>query len=148
MRRQRQGFWGSWGFQIRFSAPGGGREESPAYGETPTGTAPLPANQPVALRAVFDDDHPETDAPLASLRWTLTRNGLILDEVGTGPELTATFSSGTYRLWVTCGDASDSVDTEVVSGLGTPPEIQIDAPTDGQLLKYVDGYFSGGPLRS
>lgn len=96
----------------------------------------------VALIAVIDDDHPETDLPLYPITWRLDdpATGSI---VATGLQGVTKLGVGQQTIYVTYGSASDSV-TVTVEESGTPPVANVTSPADGALLPWADYYPGAG----
>lgn len=90
----------------------------------------------VALLAVIDDDHPETDDPLYPVIWRLDDpdTGTI---VATGLQGVTKLGAGQHTIFVTYGSASDSV-TVTVEEAGTPPVANVTSPADGAFLVWTD----------
>lgn len=102
----------------------------------------LPAGETVLLRSVFDDDHPETDERLDDIGWWYAATGgafiapiIILDLGPYDADRFMTFDeAGTYRIGVTYGDASDTVD--VVVDVGSPPSVTMNSPPETASYQY------------
>jgi hypothetical protein len=111
----------------------------------------IPVGETVHLQSVFDDDHPETDERLEDIGWWYAATGgdfiapiIILDLGPYDADRFMTFDDpGTYRIGVTYGDASDTVD--VVVDEGSPPSVTMTAPPATATYEYDDdGYLCTG----
>ena len=100
----------------------------------PVDDAAFAVDQPVTFRAEIDDDHPETDEPIAPVVW---RDGGPDGPILRGAPSVLTWTSdkwdvGVHTVHVAYGDAEDSVTFEVVDTPNQPPSsVTIVAPSDG-----------------
>ena len=101
-------------------------------------------NDTVRLRAVIDDDHPETDAPLAPVIWRDGGpTGLIIQQPDILDFTRSKWGVGQHDIHVDYGgEASDQISFEIIETTNTSPTVTIDSPSDGQTVNYVD-YPSG-----
>ncbi|MFO7546506.1 MAG: M12 family metallopeptidase [Trueperaceae bacterium] len=99
----------------------------------------------IALTAVIDDDHPETDAPLYPVTWRVNdpEDGTI---VGTGLASSTKLGVGQHTVYVRYGSATDAVTIDVVEASLTPPVVSIQSPADGSTFDWSSGNGSTVPV--
>lgn len=99
----------------------------------------------IALTAVIDDDHPETDAPLYPVTWRVNdpEDGTV---VGTGLASSTKLGVGQHTLYVRYGSATDAVTIDVVEASLTPPDVSIQSPADGSTFDWSSGNGSTVPV--
>lgn len=94
----------------------------------------------VRLRAVIDDDHPETDAPLAPVIWRDGGpTGLIIQQPDILDFTRSKWGVGQHDIHVDYGgEVADQISFEIIETTNTSPTVTIDSPTDGQFVNYLD----------
>lgn len=100
--------------------------------------AVVPIATPVTFRAEFDDDHPETDAPLGPITWSrrATLGGFLWTAFGTGAEVSQDFAPGYWDVRVQYGDAFDELN--ILADAGSPPSVEVTSPVDGTTYDWED----------
>lgn len=94
----------------------------------------------VRLRAVIDDDRPETDAPLAPVIWRDGGpTGLIIQQPDILDFTRSKWGVGRHDIHVDYGgEVADQISFEIVETTNTSPTVTIDSPSDGQVVNYLD----------
>ena len=94
----------------------------------------------VRLRAVIDDDHPETDAPLAPVIWRDGGpTGVIIQQPDILDFTRSKWGVGLHNIHVDYGgEVSDQISFEIIETTNTSPTATIDSPSDGAIVNYVD----------
>jgi hypothetical protein len=94
----------------------------------------------VRLRAVIDDDHPETDDPLSAVVWRLGGpDGLIIQSPDILDFTRDKWGVGTQVIHVDYGgEASDQISFEVIETTNASPTATITSPSDGDVVNYLN----------
>ena len=95
----------------------------------------------INLKAIIDDDHPETDTPLAPITWREgDASGPIL---GTGLNSSTKFGAGQHTIYVEySNNASKEVSITVIDAAGSPPDAGLNSPEADNNLRWQD-YWDG-----
>lgn len=100
----------------------------------------------IDFRAEIDDDHPETDDPLAPVIWRDGGpSGTIIQQPDALDFSRGSFAEGSHVIHVAYGDVSDQVTIEIIDTPNTAPTATITSPSDGESL-FWDDYDDGVSL--
>ncbi|HFQ60889.1 MAG TPA: hypothetical protein ENK39_01135 [Epsilonproteobacteria bacterium] len=106
----------------------------------PTSDISYLSGKTIDLRAIINDDHPETDIPLSSIVWR--EGGSTGSILGRGLNSSTKFGKGQHTIYVSYGNAHAQTTINVVDVIGTLPEARFNSPEADNNLNWVD-YFDG-----